>query len=315
MSKKPPRPGVSPLSLAPAQVTTIEAHFLEQQRAHPEATGVLTSLLYDIALSAKIIAHAMTRAGLIDVLGMAGTTNIQDEQVAKLDLLANETLIRFNSFTGRLAGMASEENADIIPVPDDYPSGPYVLLFDPLDGSSNIDYAISVGTIFSIYRRKTEQGPSQPEDFLQPGRDLVPSTPASVSFYFRIPTSRYLITPDSIASIRVMNDIGVPECDNSPTMCKAKLASLTEDYLCATSGPWCLISTATCWPGESSIILPTARTPISATANCVCSTNVLLWPSLPSKPGDTLLMEAKASSTLCQIAFTSARRYSSATAS
>jgi len=87
--------------------------------------------------------------------------------------LANATLIRFNSYTGRLAGMASEENADIIPIPDGFACGPYVLLFDPLDGSSNIDYTISVGTIFSIYRRQTEQGPGQIEDFLQPGRDLV----------------------------------------------------------------------------------------------------------------------------------------------
>ncbi len=160
-------------SLAPAHVITIEAHILERQRAHPEATGVLTSLLYDIALSAKIIAHAMTRAGLIDVLGAAGTKNVQDEQVAKLDVLANETLVRFNSIAGRLAGMASEEVADIIPIPEGYQCGPYVLVFDPLDGSSNIDYTISVGTIFGIYRRKTESGPAQLEDFLQPGRDLV----------------------------------------------------------------------------------------------------------------------------------------------
>jgi fructose-1,6-bisphosphatase I len=160
-------------SPATAQVITIESHILEQQRAHPEATGELTNLIYDIALSAKIIAHAMTRAGLIDVLGTAGAMNVQGEQVAKLDLLANETLIRFNSFTGRLAGMASEENADIIPIPDGYQTGRYVLLFDPLDGSSNIDYTVSVGTIFGVYHRKTKEGPGQLEDFLQPGRDLV----------------------------------------------------------------------------------------------------------------------------------------------
>jgi fructose-1,6-bisphosphatase I len=173
MAKKNKAKDTSPSSLAPGHVVTIESHFLEQQRAHPEATGVLTSLLYDIALSAKIIAHAMTQAGLIDVLGMAGRRNIQGEQVAKLDMFANETLIRFNSFTGRVAGMASEENAEIICVPDGYPCGPYVLLFDPLDGSSNIDFTISVGTIFSIYRRKTESGAGRPEDFLQAGHDLI----------------------------------------------------------------------------------------------------------------------------------------------
>ena len=160
-------------SLAPMQITTIEAHILEQQRAHPEATGVLTNLLYDVALSAKIISHAMTRAGLIDVLGQTDLQNIQGEQVAKLDVLANETLIRCNSFAGRLGGMASEENADIIQIPKEYPVGKYVMLFDPLDGSSNIDYTISVGTIFSIYRRKSESGLAQLEDFLQPGRNIV----------------------------------------------------------------------------------------------------------------------------------------------
>jgi len=169
----PKNPKTSPPTFAPAQVVTIEAHILDQQRIHPEATGVLTSLIYDIALCGKIISHAMTRAGLIDVLGAAGGVNVQGEQVAKLDMLANETLIRFNHFTGRLAGMASEENAGIIPIPDGYQTGPYVLLFDPLDGSSNIDYTVSVGTIFGIYHRKTEGGPAQLEDFLQPGRDLV----------------------------------------------------------------------------------------------------------------------------------------------
>ena len=166
-------PNATVPALAPAQVTTIEAHISEQQRSHPEASGALTNVLYDVALSAKIIAHAMTRAGLIDVLGSAGTMNVQDEQVAKLDVLANETLIRFGGLTGRLAGMASEENAAIIPIPDGYPCGPYVLVFDPLDGSSNIDHTISVGTIFGVHRRKTDAGPGQLEDFLQPGRDLV----------------------------------------------------------------------------------------------------------------------------------------------
>jgi fructose-1,6-bisphosphatase I len=172
-SKKDTSPDDPTPSLTRAEVATIESHILEHQRAHPEASGTLTSLLYDIALCAKIIAHAMTRAGLIDVLGMAGSTNIQGEQVAKLDVLADETLVRFNSFAGRVAGMASEEREGIIPIPEGYYVGPYILLFDPLDGSSNIDYTVSVGTIFGIYRRKTQEGPGALEDFLQPGRDLV----------------------------------------------------------------------------------------------------------------------------------------------
>ena len=173
MSKKKDRHRDYTSTLAPLRLTTIEAHILERQSAYPEATGALTNLLYDIALSAKIIAHAMMRAGLIDVLGKTNTENIQGEQVAKLDVLANETLIRCNNFAGRLAGMVSEENAEIIHIPKGYQVGKYVLTFDPLDGSSNIDYTISVGTIFSIYRRKTKEGPAQLEDFLQPGRDMI----------------------------------------------------------------------------------------------------------------------------------------------
>lgn len=173
MPDKKSNPITAPSSTPPTHVTTIEAHILEQQHAYPEATGVLTNLLYDLALSAKIIAHAMTRAGLTGILGLADGINIQGEQVAKLDVFANETLIRFTSFTGRLAGLASEENAAFIPIPEGYQHGPYLLLFDPLDGSSNIDFTISVGTIFSIFRRKTRMGLTRAEDFLQPGRDLV----------------------------------------------------------------------------------------------------------------------------------------------
>lgn len=154
------------------EIITIERHILEQQRAHPEATGVFTNLLYDIALAAKIIAREVSRAGLVQILGRAGTTNVQGEAQMKLDVFANQTIIRMNSYTGRLAVMASEEEPDIIPIPEGYPTGRYVLVFDPLDGSSNIDVNASIGTIFGIYRRKTSGGPGTVEDCLQPGRDL-----------------------------------------------------------------------------------------------------------------------------------------------
>lgn len=155
------------------EIITIERHILEQQRAHPEATGVFTNLLYDIALAAKIIAREVSRAGLVQILGRAGTVNVQGEAQMKLDVFANQTIIRMNSYTGRLAVMASEEEPDIIPIPEGYPTGRYVLVFDPLDGSSNIDVNASIGTIFGIYRRKTSGGPGAVEDCLQPGRDLV----------------------------------------------------------------------------------------------------------------------------------------------
>ena len=156
----------------PEEIITIERHILEQERAYPEATGVFTSLLYDIALATKIIARETSRAGLVQILGLAGKTNVQGEAQMKLDVFANQTIIRMNSYTGRLAVMASEEEPDIIPIPEGYPTGRYVLVFDPLDGSSNIDVNASIGTIFGIYRRRTPAGPGTVEDCLQPGRDL-----------------------------------------------------------------------------------------------------------------------------------------------
>ncbi len=156
-----------------SKLVTIERYILEQQQAFPEATGILTNLLYDIALAAKIIASKTTRAGLAEILGSAGEENVQGEEVQKLDLFAQRTLYRLNDHTGRLAVMASEEVEDIIPIPDRFPTGPYVLVFDPLDGSSNIDMNVSIGTIFGIYRRKTTEGRGALEDVLQPGRSLV----------------------------------------------------------------------------------------------------------------------------------------------
>jgi fructose-1,6-bisphosphatase I len=156
------------------RVVTIERHILEQQKQHPEATGVLTSILYDMALAGKLIARETNRAGLTDILGLTGALNIQGEEVAKLDEYANAAIVRLNQFTGRLAVMASEERENIIHIPDQFPTGPYVLLFDPLDGSSNIDYSVSIGTIFSVLRRSTpESAPPTADDVLQQGRRIV----------------------------------------------------------------------------------------------------------------------------------------------
>jgi fructose-1,6-bisphosphatase I len=157
------------------KINTIERHILEEQSSHPEATGVLTSLLYDIALAGKVIASQTTRGGLVEILGKTGFTNIQGEEVMKLDELADRMIYRLNDHTGRLAVMASEEQEDILPVSTKYPVGKYVLLYDPLDGSSNIDYNVSIGTIFAIYRRKSSSGPGTLADCLQKGRDLIAS--------------------------------------------------------------------------------------------------------------------------------------------
>ena len=155
------------------EIMTIERHILGEQSSFPEATGVLTNLLYDIALAGKVIASQTTRGGLAEILGKSGSMNIQGEEVMKLDELADRMVSRLNDHTGRLAVMASEEQEDIIPISPKYPIGKYVLLYDPLDGSSNIDYNVSIGTIFAIYRRKTTSGPGTMVDCLQTGRDLV----------------------------------------------------------------------------------------------------------------------------------------------
>lgn len=155
------------------KVVTIERHVLESQSAFPDASGALTGLLYDIALAGKMIATHTIRAGLADIIGAAGETNVQGEEVQKLDVYAHRVLTKLNDHTGRLAVMGSEEEADLIPIPEKYETGKYVLLFDPLDGSSNIDYNVSVGTIFSIFKRKTESGPGTMYDALQKGADLV----------------------------------------------------------------------------------------------------------------------------------------------
>jgi fructose-1,6-bisphosphatase I len=140
---------------------------------HPEATGELTQLLYDLALAAKVISGYVRRAGLVDVLGSYGRTNVQGEKQQKLDVIANETMKQAFMHTGRVCVVATEEEELPIPIPEEYSPGKYVLLHDPLDGSSNIDVNVSIGTIFSIHDRKTKSGPGTLQDCLQKGSDQV----------------------------------------------------------------------------------------------------------------------------------------------
>lgn len=152
-----------------SSVVTIEKFILEQESKYPEATGELSSLLYDIALAAKIIAAAIRRAGLVSIIGSADSENVQGEVQQKLDIFANETIKGALLHTGRVCVMGSEEDENIIPVPLQYHPGKYAVLYDPLDGSSNIDVNAAVGTIFSIYRRVTFEGRGTVTDVLQPG--------------------------------------------------------------------------------------------------------------------------------------------------
>jgi len=150
-------------------IITIERHIIEAEREFPEATGAFSNILYDIAFSAKMIAREVRRAGLADVLGYTGEVNVQGEEVRKLDEFANEVIFKALDHTGHLCGMASEEVEDFIPIPDRFPTGKYCVLFDPLDGSSNIDANVSVGTIFSVHRKVSGHPRGSVEDCLQPG--------------------------------------------------------------------------------------------------------------------------------------------------
>ncbi|HEX7918658.1 MAG TPA: class 1 fructose-bisphosphatase [Gemmatimonadales bacterium] len=161
--------------LSRTAVTTIERFILDQEQRFPQATGELSHLLYDIALAAKIIQAATRRAGLTNILGAVGNTNVQGEEQQKLDVFANETMKHALNHTGRVCVMASEEDEGPIAIPEPYTPGKYVVLFDPLDGSSNIDVNAPVGTIFSIYRRVSTEGAGDMKDLLQVGRKVVAS--------------------------------------------------------------------------------------------------------------------------------------------
>jgi fructose-1,6-bisphosphatase I len=151
-------------------VLTIERHIAETQRRFPEARGAFSALLNNISFAAKIISSHVRRAGLVDILGETGDRNVQGERVQKLDRLADEILVRIVGGGGQVCAMGSEEREGIIQIPEDRPKGRYVLLFDPLDGSSNIDVNVSIGTIFSILRRLSpDHVPAAERDLLQPG--------------------------------------------------------------------------------------------------------------------------------------------------
>src|SRR5947199_4837944 len=157
-----------------AQLLTVQQHILEvQRRHHPGASGEFSWLLSGITLATKIVAAQVRRAGLAGIIGVTRETNIQGEKVQKLDVIANQTLLQFLGNRGNVAIMASEENEDPVIVERDRKLGKYVVVFDPLDGSSNIDVNVSVGTIFGVLRRTDLTTPVTERDFLCPGRDLL----------------------------------------------------------------------------------------------------------------------------------------------
>ncbi len=152
---------------------SLTQYLVEQQRDHGRISPQLRLLLEVVARACKSIAISVNKGALGGVLGTAETENVQGEVQKKLDIIANEVLIGANEWGGALAAMASEEMDAIHVVPNRYPQGEYLLLFDPLDGSSNIDVNVSIGTIFSVLKKPGEQAGVSTEDFLQPGREQV----------------------------------------------------------------------------------------------------------------------------------------------
>jgi fructose-1,6-bisphosphatase I len=148
---------------------TVTQHLLSQQEKHKGATGAFTRMINELILSAKVIHREVNKAGLVEILGFTGEQNVQGEKVRKLDEFAHDVIVRRMSHSRYLSVMGSEEDADPIEIPDNFEKGEYVLLFDPLDGSSNIDANVSIGTIFSILRKQSPGPNYQMKDLLQPG--------------------------------------------------------------------------------------------------------------------------------------------------
>jgi fructose-1,6-bisphosphatase I len=159
------------VSTTTAYGTTLTQHVLAKQHQHPQATGELSALLTQIGVAGKMIQAQVRRAGLIEIWGSTGDTNVQGESVQLLDRIAQDTFVNVLRSSGTVAAMASEEEHEIIEVPN-HMAGNYVVLFDPLDGSSNIDANVTIGTIFAIFKRSDPKEVFR-RDILRPGREMI----------------------------------------------------------------------------------------------------------------------------------------------
>ena len=154
---------------AASKFMTLERHIMEEENKLTHATGEFSGVLHALSLAVKLVWREVTKAGLVNILGKTDRMNVTGDEVKKLDEFADETIYRAMDHGGHLCVMASEENEDLLQIPDQYNHGKYVLLYDPLDGSGNIDANITVGTIFSILKRVTNSGKGTMDDVLQPG--------------------------------------------------------------------------------------------------------------------------------------------------
>ena len=209
------------------QVTVTE-QLLLHQKASPMATGRFTRLLNELILAAKIISREVNKAGLVNVLGFTGDTNVQGEKVKKLDEFANSVLIYRMQRSGLLCAMSSEENADLIEIPDTFKRGDYILIFDPLDGSSNIDVNVNIGTIFSIFRRTGVNGPVTLDEVLQKGSEQV----AAGYFLYGSSTMMVYTTGDGVHGFTLDPSVGefLLSHPDMKTPDNGKIYSINEGY-------------------------------------------------------------------------------------
>ncbi len=153
----------------PSYPLTLTRFILQRQVAHPGATGEFSALMTQIGVVGKMIARDLRRAGLLDILGATGHTNVQGEAVKKLDEIANETFVRVFQHSGLVCALASEEMEKPLPMPENWPQGKYILIFDPMDGSSNTDVNMPLGSIFSVLRQGEKSGLPGEAALLRPG--------------------------------------------------------------------------------------------------------------------------------------------------
>ena len=183
---------------------SLSRYLVEQQRVDGLIPAQLRLLLEVVARACKRISYSVNKGELGDVMGSAGSENIQGEVQKKLDIIANEVLIEANEWGGHLAAMASEEMESIYLVPNRYPQGEYLLMFDPLDGSSNIDVNVSIGTIFSVFKKPEGHPGVTEEDFLQPGSQQV----AAGYCVYGPQTTLVLTVGDGVAMFTLDRELG-----------------------------------------------------------------------------------------------------------
>jgi len=202
-----------------SRIVTLDAHISEQELKHPKSTGKFTSLMHDLTLAIRMISREVRRAGLNDILGLTEDTNIHGERVKKLDVFANEMIIRTMDHGGHLAVIASEEEDQIFHIPDKFEKGKYVLVFDPLDGSGNIDVNVTIGTIWGLYRRLDPDSTADctDADVTQCGKELVAAGYAvygsSTQFVYSTGNGVNMFTYDPTIGefILTMENVEIPE--------------------------------------------------------------------------------------------------------